>query len=290
MILVTGATGQLGGAVVEFLLKKVAADQVAVLVRDASKATDLQHKGVSVRVGDYHDYASLVQAFQGVDTVLLVSTNDLNDRVGQHLNVINAAKEAGVTRVAYTGVTMQHLDQSPLKDFMGDHFTTEENLKNSGLTYIFLRDGLYSDVLPQFFGPHVLETGIFLPAGQGRVPFATRLNMAEAAANVLAGEGHDNQIYELVNTESWSMADAAAILSELAGKDVAYTDAPNEVFTDVMKKAGVPEGGIGFVIGFANAMGKNDFDMPGTTLEQLLGRKPTSLKDYLQATFFAGKQ
>ncbi len=289
MILVTGATGHLGGAVVKFLLNKVAADQVAVLVRDAAKAADLAEKGVSVRVGDYHDKASLVQAFQGVDTLLLVSTSDLADRVGQHLNVINAAKEAGVKRVAYTGVTMQHLDTSALKDFMGEHFQTEENLKNSGLTYTFLRNNLYADVLPMFFGPNVLETGIFLPAGQGRVPYATREDMAEAAANVLAGDGHDNQTYELVNTESWSMADAAAILSELAGKDIAYTDAPNDVYADTMTKAGVPEGAIGFTIGFANAIGANDFDLPGSTLEQLLGRKPTSLKAYFQATYFGGK-
>ncbi|QJD80722.1 SDR family oxidoreductase [Spirosoma rhododendri] len=289
MILVTGATGHLGGAVVDFLLKKVAADQVAVLVRDAAKAADLAEKGVSVRVGNYHDKASMVQAFQGVDTLLLVSTSDLDDRVGQHLNVINAAKEAGVTRVVYTGVTMQNIDQSPLKDFMGEHFETEENLKKSGLTYTFLRNSLYADVLPMFFGPGVLETGIFLPAGQGRVPYATRENMAEAAANVLAGDGHDNQTYELVNTESWSMDDAAAILSELAGKSITYTDAPNDVYTNVLTNAGVPEGAIGFTIGFANAIGKNDFDLPGDTLTQLLGRKPASLRDYLQTTYFGGK-
>jgi NAD(P)H dehydrogenase (quinone) len=289
MILVTGATGHLGGAVVDFLLEKVPANQIAVLVRNADKAAALTEKGVSVRVGDYHDKASLVQSFQGVDTLLLVSTSDLNDRVGQHLNVINAAKEAGVKRVAYTGVTLQNVEQSPLKDFMGDHFRTEESLKQSGLAYTFLRNSLYADVLPMFFGPNVLETGIFLPAGQGRVPFATREDMAEAAANVLAGEGHENQTYDLVNTESWSMADAAAILSDLAGKEIAYTDAPNDVYTDTMKKAGVPEGAIGFTIGFANTIGGNYFDLPGNAMEHLLGRKPTSLTDYLQATYFGSK-
>ncbi len=101
-ILVTGATGGLGKAVVEQLLKNGGADQLSVLARDPAKATDLQAQGVHVHKGDYTDYASLLAAFAGVDKLFLVSGNDVHNRVPQHANVIKAATEAGVKHIVYT--------------------------------------------------------------------------------------------------------------------------------------------------------------------------------------------
>ncbi|WP_300664830.1 NAD(P)H-binding protein, partial [Fluviicola sp.] len=92
MILITGATGNLGRATVDFLLKKVPANELAVLVRDENKVPDLKEKGVTIRIGDYHDKNSLIAALAGVDKVFLISSNDFNDRLGQHQRVIDAAK------------------------------------------------------------------------------------------------------------------------------------------------------------------------------------------------------
>ncbi|AEA45872.1 SDR family oxidoreductase [Fluviicola taffensis] len=285
MILVTGATGNLGKATVEFLAKKIPAKEIAVLVRDANKASDLKALGVDVRVGDYHDKDSLVKAFQGVEKVLLISSNDFNDRLGQQKRAVNAAKEAGVKHILYTGVSMQNIEQSALKPFMGDHFDTEKHILESGLTYTFLRDNLYADVLPMFVGEHVLETGINFPAGNGRVPYTLRTEMAEAFANVLSTAGHENKTYEISNVESYSYQDVADALSAHSGKTVNYTDVSVADFSKTLSEVGLPEAMIGFSVGFATATKDGDFDIPNTHLEQLLGRKPSSLNQFIGKIF-----
>lgn len=285
MILVTGATGNLGTATVQFLLKKVPADQVAVLVRDEHKAADLKALGVDVRIGNYHDKDSLVKAFSGVEKLLLISSSDLEDRLGQQQRVVDAAKEAGVKHIHYTGVSMQNLEQSALKPFMGVHFDTEKHILDSGLTYTFLRDNLYADVLPLFVGEQVFETGIHFPAGNGRVPYSLRTEMAEAFANVLSTAGHENKTYEISNVESYSYQDIADALSAHSGKTVTYTDVSAADFSNALTEAGVPEAAIGFSLGFATATKDGDFDIPNTHLEELLGRKPSSLNQFVATLF-----
>jgi NAD(P)H dehydrogenase (quinone) len=286
MILVTGATGHLGVAVIDFLLKKVPAGQIAALVRDEAKASGLKEKGISIRVGNYHDYHSLVQAFKGIDKILLVSSNDFNDRAGQQINVINAAKEAGVKNVVYTSIATNAVTTTAIPLVVDSHIATANYLKTSGLTYTLLNHNLYADVLPMFIGEKVVETGVFIPGGEGRVPYATRLDMAEAAANVLTGTEHDNKEYTIASDVTYSFADIAQLLSKLANKQVAYVDAPEDAYTDTLAKAGVPQEYIAIMSGFAEAIKKNEFNLPGTELEKLLGRKPVSLESYLQQVFF----
>jgi NAD(P)H dehydrogenase (quinone) len=281
MILVTGATGNLGRATVDFLLKKNPANTLAVLVRDAKKAADLKNLGVDVRVGDYHDKESLVKAFQGIDKLLLISSNDFNDRLGQQKRAVDAAKEAGVKHILYTGVLMQNIDNSALKLLMSDHFDTEKHILDSGLTYTFLRDNMYADILPLFTGPQVLETGINFPAGNGRVPYSLRTEMAEAFANVLSTPGHENKTYEISNGESYSYQDIADALTAHSGKTVAYNAISVGDFTQALTEAGVPQEMIGFSLGFAAATKDGDFDIPNNHLEQLLGRKPSTLNQFI---------
>lgn len=281
MILVTGATGNLGKATVEFLVKKIPANQIAVLVRDASKAADLKNLGVDVRIGNYHDKDSLVKAFRGVEKVLLISSSDMDDRLGQQKRAVDAAKEAGVKHILYTGVSMKNLENSALKPFMGVHFDTEKYILDSGLTYTFLRDNLYADVIPVFVGQQVQETGINFPAGNGRVPYTLRTEMAEAFSNVLSSAGHENKTYEISNVESYSYQDIADALSAHSGKKVVYNDVSVADFSKALTEAGVPQEMIGFSLGFATATKDGDFDIPNAHLEQLLGRKPSSLDQFI---------
>lgn len=285
MILITGATGNLGKATVEFLSKKIPSESIAVLVRDENKASDLKALGVDVRTGDYHDKDSLVKAFEGVEKLLLISSNDFNDRLGQQKNAVDAAKEAGVKHILYTGVSMQNFEYSALKQIMGDHFDTEKHILESGLTYTFLRDNLYADVLPMFIGEHVFETGIHFPAGEGKVPFSLRIEMAEAFANVLSSEGHENKIYEISNSESYSFQDVANALSAHTGKTVAYHTVSADEFAKALSGAGVLEAMIGFSLAFATGAKDGDFDIPNNHLEQLLGRKPSSLDEAIREIY-----
>jgi NAD(P)H dehydrogenase (quinone) len=285
MILVTGATGQLGQIVIEKLLAKIPSNQIAALVRDANKAEHLIAKGVNVRVGDYQNGESLLAAFQGVEKLLLISSSDFNDRLGQHKNAIDAAVKAGVKHVFYTGVTMNDINSSPLKPLLEEHFLTEDYLKASGLSYTFLQNSLYAEVIPMFLGENVVETGVFFPSGDGEVAFALREDLGEATANILVSEGHENQTYNLTGSEIISFAEIAAILSELSDESVSYINPENEVFEGALKQFGLPEGIIQMSVLFAAGIKNNDFNKTYDRLEKFLGRKPTSIKTYLKAVY-----
>jgi NAD(P)H dehydrogenase (quinone) len=285
-ILVTGATGGLGKAVVENLLKTASPSDISVLVRDPAKAADLQAQGVIIKQGDYNDYASLVTAFAGVEKLFLVSGNDIPNRVPQHTNAINAAKEAGVKHVVYTSFQRKTEDgSSPIAGIAEAHLATEKLLKASGLAYTILKNALYLDVLPMFMGP-VLETDtIYLPAGEGKMSCASRADMGAAGAAVLTSTGHENQTYELSNDTSYSFHDIAKILSDLSGKTIQYVSPDAEAFGTALTAAGVPAGAIQMTAGFSVAIGQDEFDFPSSTLEKLLGRKPESAEQFLKATY-----
>ncbi len=285
MILITGATGQLGTAALHFLRQRVPVSQLAGLVRDENKAADLAASGISLRVGDYDDVASLDRAMVGIEKVLLVAGTDEAKRVQQHQNVIDAAQRAGVRLLAYTSRTLK--DRSTMANqLMEGHFQTEDYLTASGIPApVIFRNVLYMDAVPQFVGPNVFATGINLPAGQGRVPFALRRDMAEAIAAVLAADTPAQPYYHLTGSTSYSFAEVAAGLSEIAGHPVPYNPADPAVFAHQLQERGLPEQAIRRVIGFMTDIANGQEDEIYPDLEALLGRKPTSLRDGLQTLF-----
>lgn len=284
MILITGASGQLGQIVVSELLKTEDASNIAVLVRDEQKAANYQQLGITIKVGDYHNTQTLNTALTNIEKVLLISSSDFNNRLQQHKNVIDAAKNNGVKHIAYTGVSMKDIETSPLKNFLSDHFETEEYIKESGLNYTFLRNTLYADVLPMFLGENVIETGIFFPAGDGRVAFATRVDLGIAAANAIKS-GIENKTYELTSDTNYSFSEIAKILSELSGKAVSYTDAPEDSFVKMLTQIGLPEPIIQMSAAFAGGMKQQNFNQTFPDLTELLGRKPQALNEYLKQKF-----
>ncbi len=284
MILITGATGQLGSIVIDFLLNKLPPSQLAALVRDENKASDLKEKGVDIRVGNYDDTSSLDKAMQGIEKVLLIAGTDEDKRVQQHQNVVDAAKKAGVYLIAYTSRTLK--DRSTMANqLMEGHFQTEDYIKASGLSYILFRNVLYMDAIPQFVGPNVFDMGIHLPAGQGRVSFALRSELGEAIANALVVAGNDKKIYEFTGSESYSFSDVATTLTELSGREVRYTPAEKSTFAEQMKERGVPDIRIQRVIGFMTDIKNGQEDEISPDLENLLGRKPASLEEGLKTLF-----
>ncbi|SOD90603.1 SDR family oxidoreductase [Spirosoma fluviale] len=287
MILVTGATGQLGSATIDFLLKKLPSSQIAALVRDKSKAASLTASGVTIRVGSYDDTASLDRAMKGVEKVLLIAGTDEDKRVQQHTNVVDAAKRAGVPFIAYTSRTLK--DRSTMANqLMEGHFRTEDYIRTSGLTYALFRNVLYMDAIPQFVGPNVFDGGIHLPAGQGKVPFALRAEMGEAMANALAANDSGSRIYQLTGSEAYSFADVAAALTDLSGKTVQYAPAEPSVFEAQLAGRGVPAVVVQRVIGFLTDIKNGQEDEVSPDLENLLGRKPTSLREGLKTLYKLG--
>lgn len=285
MILITGASGHLGQLIIEALTPKVAPSNIAALVRSAAKGQDYLSKGYSIRLGDYHQPEALETALEGIKTVVLISSSDFNNRLQQHKNVVDAALKAGVQHILYTGVSLHGIENSPLKGFLEDHFQTEDYIKQSGIPYTFLQHSLYAEVIPMFLGEQVLSTGVFFPAAEGRVPFVSRKDLAQAIANVLTTAGHEHKTYPLTNTQTYSFGEVAEYLTKISGKEVGYVSPTAETYAEALRSFNIPEPIVQMSVAFALAMAHQDFDNTYPDLEQLLGHKPQQLEAFLQETY-----
>ncbi len=292
MILVTGATGHFGNAAVNFLLEKgIKATEILALVRNEQSANELYKKGVGVKVADYDNYASLLDAFKGVKKLLFISGSDITKRLSQHQNVVNAAKESGVNHLIYTSFQRKNeTEESPLWIVAQSHIQTEKWIKESGIDYTILRNNLYMDFLPGFIGENVLDNKvIFVPAENGKVSPVLRSEMAEAAAVILATTGHEGKEYEFTNTVAESYFEIAKTISDVSGKAINYISPSAEDYAKTLTGCGVPAEVVGIFSSFAIAQAQGELDKEGTDLEKLLQRKPISVKDFL-INLYASKQ
>lgn len=285
-ILVTGATGHYGQATITSLLNKgVKPQAITALVRDESKAETLKELGVNIVYGNYDDYNSLVRAFSDIEKLVLVSGSELEKRTEQQLNVVKAAKEVGVQHILYTSVERKtERETSPIQFVLGSHLATEKAIKESGMTYTLLRNNLYMDLLPWFLGENVLENGIYLPAGSGKIGFALRAEMAESVANILTTEGHENKNYT-ISGEAVSFEEIAKILSEISGKEVSYTSPDLETYIRTVTAAGMPETFANMFGGFSQAGSQGELNSENSDMERLLGRKPISVVAFLKQLY-----
>lgn len=287
MILITGATGHFGKAAIKFLLEKgVTADKITALVRNEEKALPLKKFGVQIKIGNYDDYTSLINAFKGVEKLLMISGTELDKRDQQHENIVNAAKETSVRHIVYTSFDRKYEKDSPLGLIAKTHIDTENHIKKSGMNYTFMRNTIYTDYIPMFIGQKVLDTGILYPAENGKVPFAERNDMAEAAANILIGGSHINKSYKIVNIENYSFNDIANVLSEISGRKITYSSPSVEVYIETLKNAGVPKDAVTGIVGWANAIREGYLESETSDLDKLLERKPVDLKTALTKLFF----
>ncbi len=294
MILITGATGQLGRVVIEHLTKHGDPGQVCGLVRDESKATDLKAKGIDIRVGDYNDLASLDAAMQDVDRILLISGTemDLVKSVEQHANVIEAARRVGARFIAYTGRAMRD-PAATATELMRGHFQTEDLIRASGMTYALFRNALYLESIAYFIGKGrpqsgervQFETDIRLPAGDGKVAYTLRSELGEAIATALLEDRREDHVYTLTNINAWSFDDMTQALSELSGQPVTYIPTDSETFESKMRERGLPPAMIRLSSGFYADIRNGQLDEVTPELEELLGRPPATLKTGLKALF-----
>jgi NAD(P)H dehydrogenase (quinone) len=270
---VTGATGQLGRLVVEGLKQKVAPETIVALVRNHAKAADL---GVETRAFDYTQAETLVASLQGVDKLLLISGNEIGQRLPQHNAVIDAAKQAHVKQIVYT--SLLHADSSPLS-LAVEHLETEVALKESGLTYTILRNGWYTE---NYTGSAkgAISAGAFIGnAGDGKIASAARADYAEAAVTVLLGQGHENKTYELAGDEAYTLTELAAEISKQTGKTVPYNNLTEAQYTDILKSFGLPEGLAKMLADSDTGALKGGLFDDSHVLSALIGRPTTPLAE-----------
>ncbi|MBZ4374441.1 SDR family oxidoreductase [Corallococcus sp. AS-1-6] len=278
MFVITGATGRLGRFVVEGLLKKVPADQVAVAVRNPDKAAEWAARGVQVRKADYSRPETWDGVFSGGDTALLISSSEVGQRRKQHQTVVDAAKKAGVKLLAYTSIL--HADTSRMV-LAPEHLFTEEAIRASGLPFVFLRHGWYLENYTEA-AKRTLEQGVLRGcAKDGRVAPATRQDFADAAVAVLTGTGHGNPVYELAGDTGFTLAEYAAELSRQSGRTVTYQDLPPADFAAALMQAGLPKGYADVLANSDEGIARGDLNDTSRTLSRLIGRPTTTLAEAL---------
>lgn len=276
-IAITGATGQLGQLVVEKLKSKVAASDIVALVRTPARAASL---GVTAREADYTKPETLESALRGVDTLLLISGNEIGQRATQHANVIAAAKKSGVKRIVYT--SLLRADSSPL-NLAPEHVQTESDLKASGIAWTILRNGWYTENYTGSIAPALGLGAFYGSAGEGKISSAARADYAEAAVVVLTSEGHDGKTYELAGDTAWTLSDLAAEVSAQAGKEIPYRNIPQADYAAALKQAGLPDGFADAIASWDVGASQNALFDDGHQLSTLIGRPTTSLKDSVKS-------
>ena len=278
MIVVTGATGGLGGATVEHLLQRLPAERVGVSVRDPRRAAHLADRGVRVRRGSYEEPASLRESFEGADQVLLVSGNDPTaDLVELHGNAIEAAVAAGVQRVIYTG---QHA-ATPDNPYPPSqiHVATEAMLADSGLAWTSLRNAAYGP-LDAVLGPWP-RTGEVAQPADGPVPYTDRADIAEATAAVLASEHHRDGPLTLTAPTAVTLGDLAEIASALTGRTVERVVVDDEQWIADQVAHGTPPEAAEFMLTWYRATRAGHFAHTDPLLPELLGRHPRTVAERL---------
>ena len=281
-ILVTAATGNLGRLVVDSLIAR-GADPASIVAgaRDTAKAADLAGRGVRVAELDYDRPETVAAAVDGVDAVLLISGSEVGRRVDQHKAVIDAAKDAGVSKFVYTSApkaTTSALVLAP------EHKATEELIAAAGLPAVILRNNWYTE---NYAGnvAQASTTGVLAASvGDGRVASASRADFADAAAVVLLEDGHTGEVYELGGDVAWTFSDLAAALAELTGRPVEYTALSTEEHAAALEEAGLDAGTIGFVTALDAGIRDGALADTDGTLARLIGRPTTPLLEGLRAS------
>lgn len=274
MYAVTGASGQLGRLVIEDLLTRTEPARIVALVRHPVKLADLAGRGVVVRRFDYNDQTCLAPALAGVDRLLLISSSEVGRREAQHRAVIDAAKGSGVTFIAYTSIL--RADSSPL-GLAVEHRATEAAIRESGLSYAFLRNGWYTENYTMSAAAAIEHGAVLGSTGEGLISAAARADYAEAAAKVLIDETDTDRIYELAGDTGFTLTEYAAALARASGKPVRYVHLTEADYRVALEDIGLPAPFAAMLAESSATAAKGALFEDGRALSQLIERPTTPL-------------
>lgn len=277
-VLVTGASGQLGRLVLEELLKK-GHTKIIATTRKPETLADFAERGVTVRKASFDDPASLSSAFQGAERVLIISTDNIGNRISEHENAIQAAVKAGAKRVLYT--SMLNPDEAPVT-FAFEHAGTEDRIKKSGLEYTILRNNLYSEYLIPKLQHAIASGSIFGSGGDGACAYVTRTDCAKAAAAALLSSESGNRVLDISGPKAWTYSELAKFTSELVNKQVAYVDVSPEDLSTGLVGAGIPKPMADALASFDVSIREGYLKEVGSAVKDLTGTSPIDVSSYLK--------
>ena len=276
MFAITGATGRLGRLTIAMLARRTNRSSIVALARNPARAQDLD---VDVRRFDYDDSGSLAGALEGIERLLLISSDDVERRIDQHRAVIDAAVVAGVSFVAYTSVL--HADTSPLS-VAPSHRATEAMLRECGIPHAVLRNGWYTENYLIGADAAIVHGTLLGSSGEGRISGASRADYAEAAATVLAAGPEAGGVHELAGDAAFTMSDIAAELTHASGRHVVYNDLPEVEFAQALERGGIPTAFAATLAGYSAAAAKGALADDSHTLGRLVRRPTASLRGVIE--------
>ncbi|GIL13785.1 MAG: NAD(P)-dependent oxidoreductase [Chloroflexota bacterium] len=282
-LLVTGASGHLGRRVIELLLESQNRTIIAT-TRTPEKLADFGERGVIVRPADFENPASLAKAFAGADRLLLISTDALGvpgQRLNQHRSAVKAAEQAGVSHVVYTSLINPGPDSPVL--LAPDHLGTEIALAESKMGWTVLRENIYAEVLLGSLIQAVQFGGLFNAAANGKAAYITREDCARAAAAALAASFEGRRTLDITGPEALSQTELAALAGRISGKQLDYVPLELEVLIQNMVNAGLPRPLAETYASFDTAIAQGKFSAVTNSVEELTGRKPISVAEFLAA-------
>jgi NAD(P)H dehydrogenase (quinone) len=281
LLLVTGGSGHLARRVIELLLE-AKAGPIATTTRHPAKLADMAAKGVRVRRAGFEDsLETLADAFEGAERMLLVSTDSLDRgrRAEQHLRAVAAAKRAGVKHVLYTSIV--HPEPPTPIGLSADHWATEQALAKSGMGWTFLRNSLYTEFLLQVIPQAVARGQLVAAAAEGGAAFVTREDCARVAAVTLGSNDSTNRTLDVTGPAVVTFREVARMASELTGHAVSYSPVEPASLKAAMIGSGIPEAVAELLVSFHVGIAQGKLAPATTTVQQLTGRAPTSVADFL---------
>ncbi|MFC3559090.1 NmrA family NAD(P)-binding protein [Pedobacter jamesrossensis] len=281
MILVTGATGGLGQATLESLIKLSPKSNIWGMTHRIERSTDLIKRGINIRKGNYLDFESLLTAFEGVQTLILISAPAFSDRILQQSNAIKAAVACGVKKIIYTSIQQKPESHFLLPEVTEAEIATKKLIRESGIDYTIVNNNLYAESLTFFLGSNVLADGVSIPTGNGRTAFVSRDELGEGLAALAISELYNNQEITFSNVRNWSGEDIAKILSNLHGEKVPFLNFNRENYIQAMLKIGLPLQAATFSADWSDAIQNGELEACDPTLATLIGREPLSLEKFL---------
>ena len=280
-IAVIGARGQLGSRIVRGLIARgQAPGAIVAVVRTPDRAAELAALGCDLRRGDYDDLDSMTCAFAGCRTVMLVPTfAPVEPRILQHARAVEAARRAGARRLVFASF----IASSPESPFLVTPFLTyaESALRVSGLEWTILRNGMYADPLVPYAPDLVASGRIPYPAGEGKISYVTRDDLARASAAALLDGACAGKAYDLTGAEALSIAELAALITKITGKPVYYEPASDEEFAAMCRAPGLPDYLPQALVTIYHAAAQGFLGKVTGDIETLTGKPPEKLESFL---------